>query len=561
MALAAPSVNDMFAGLPAEQRVDRFEAFKSAMSKCHADAYAQASRGEVRFERYQGIVKSASANPASQIEALRSEMTTKAMSPEAVAEVQGALDRLSDIQKDWTLSNPLNTTPYGNLGLVPYDLDPALALLVPRSFILRNSISRIGGIGQAKEYRRITGVSNSNTGGVANLSTFFSSATASTQFGGSGGPSLQRPNKISYAADRHVVSYVEQGVSDEVFMEAQYAGQGYTDLRQLSHTAALWAHMLGEERNLLYSRSSGTGYVGALATPVVTSANLTKAAATTTGGTFVGGTDTVYFKLTYSSGVGESVATAEQSQAVTGSNNSVTLTFSAIPAAALATNVYFGTTSGTYTNKVTFTSSSTTLLTAGSGSYTAPSSDGSANSLGYDGLLTVLTDSTQSGYTKRLNAALSTTEPGAEFQDAFGSLYASVIADPEMIITTGAIRRELAKSIQTQGNPTGYRLNLEAGSDGVTIGSVVSAIANEYTGRMVDVVAHPYAPAGSAIIWSKTLPFPDSGISETTQVVNVTDMNVIEWPVIQMSYDISTYQYGTMIHRAPAWSGSITGIQ
>ena len=104
MALAAPSVNDMFAGLPAEQRVDRFEAFKSAMSKCHADAYAQASRGEVRFERYQGIVKSASANPASQIEALRSEMTTKAMSPEAVAEVQGALDRLSDIQKDWTLT-------------------------------------------------------------------------------------------------------------------------------------------------------------------------------------------------------------------------------------------------------------------------------------------------------------------------------------------------------------------------------------------------------------------------------------------------------------------------
>ena len=78
---------------------------------------------------------------------------------------------------------------------------------------------------------------------------------------------------------------------------------------------------------------------------------------------------------------------------------------------------------------------------------------------------------------------------------------------------------------------------------------------------MVDVIAHPYMPAGAAIIWSKTLPFPDSGISETTQVVNVTDMNVIEWPVIQMSYDISTYQYGTMIHRAPAWSGAITGIQ
>ena len=78
---------------------------------------------------------------------------------------------------------------------------------------------------------------------------------------------------------------------------------------------------------------------------------------------------------------------------------------------------------------------------------------------------------------------------------------------------------------------------------------------------MVDVIAHPYMPAGVALVWSKTLPFPDSGISETTQVANVTDMIVVEWPVIQMSYDISTYQYGTMIHRAPTWSGAITGIQ
>ena len=544
----------MFAGLPAEQRVDRFEAFKTAMSQCHAEAYAKAARGEVRFERYQGIVKTASANPASQIEALRSEMTTKAMSPEAVAEVQGALDRLSDIQKDWTLSNPLNTTPYGNLGLVPYDLDPALALLVPRSFILRNSISRIGGIGQAKEYRRITGVSNSATGGVANQSTFFSSASASAQFGGSGGPTLQRPAKISYAADRHVVSYVEQGVSDEVFMEAQYAGQGYTDLRQLSHTAALWAHMLGEERNLLYSRSSGTGYVGALSAP----ASVT--AAGTTGGSLTSGT-TYYYQLTYSTGVGETLPTSITSTSPGGSNTAITFTPASMPAAALAINVYIGTVSGTWTNKFTSTGSSVTATAIGSGSYTAPSSDASANSLGYDGLLTVLTDPNQSGYVNRLNNTLSTTEPGAEFQNAFGSLYASVIADPEAIVTTGAIRRELAKSIQQQGNPTGYRLNLEAGSDGVTIGSVVSAIANEYTGRMVDVIAHPYMPAGAAIIWSKTLPFPDSGISETTQVVNVTDMNVIEWPVIQMSYDISTYQYGTMIHRAPAWSGAITGIQ
>ena len=35
---------------------------------------------------------------------------------------------------------------------------------------------------------------------------------------------------------------------------------------------------------------------------------------------------------------------------------------------------------------------------------------------------------------------------------------------------------------------------------------------------------------------------------------------VIEWPQIGMTYDISSYQYGTLAFRAPAWSGAITGI-
>jgi len=556
MAFAAPRVDELFGGLPAEQRVDRFEAFKSALADCHRKALSATQRGEWTFVAKQGIVKTASAN--SQIDSLREQMISKAMTPDQVADVQSALDRLGDIQKDWTLTNPLSSA-VGTYGLVPYDLDPALALLVPRSFILRNSVSRIGGIGQAKEYRRILGVSNSNTGGVANLNTFFNSNTASTNFPSPSGVALQRPAHINYAADRQIRSYVEQGVSDSVNFEAQYAGQGYADIRQLSHTSLVWAHMLGEERNLLYARSSGTGYVGALATPVV--GGFTSAAATTTGGTLVGGTDTLYFKITYSSGMGETLASAEGSRAVSGTNNSVTIAApSSLPVGVVAWNVYSGTTSGTYTSKTTVTINTATILSAGSGSFTVPVAAADSSSVAYDGLLTVLTDPTQAGYTKRLNATLSTTEPGAEFQDAFGSLYSSVIADPEVILTTGAIRRELAKSIQQQGNPTGYRLNLEAGADGVTIGSVVSAIANEYTGRMVDVIAHPYMPTGCAVIWSKHLPFPDSGVTETTQVANVVDMQIIEWPTIQLSYDISSYQYGTMLHRAPAWSGAITGI-
>ena len=562
MAIAAPSMNDLFGGLPEDKRVDAFEAYKAELAKCYARTDAAAARGELSFEKGVGIVKRESA--VDHVAALREQVAgniDKGLMADDAAQIQGVLDRLADIQKDWTTTNPLTGNgSFSNYGLVPYDLDSALAMLVPRSFVVRNQIARTKGIGQAAEYRRILGVSNSGTGGVSNLSTFFTSQTASTAFGG-GAVNLQRPGKISYAADRQIRGYVEQGVSDEVMDIAQYQGQGYTDLRALSHTALTWATMLGEERNFLNGRSSGTNYLGAIATPVVTGANLTSAAATTTGGTFVGGTDTVYYKLTYSSSFGESVATAEQSRAVTASNNSVTLTFSSIPANALAVNVYFGTVSGTYTNKVTSTASTITLLTAGTGSYTAPAADGSASAYGFDGLVSALTDPSTAGYVKRLNSVLSTSEPGGDFQDGFASLFTSVLADPDVVLTTAAIRRELSKNIQSNSGTTGYRLNLQSGDDGVTIGSVINGLTNESTGKVVDLQVSPYLPAGVALLWSKTLPFPDSGVTTTSEFRAVQDLMVIDWPRIQMSSDASSYILGTMLHKAPAWSGAITGIQ
>ena len=56
MALAAPSIDDLFGGLPAEQRVERFEAYKSALSAIHSRTLNKAARGEISFERGRGIV-------------------------------------------------------------------------------------------------------------------------------------------------------------------------------------------------------------------------------------------------------------------------------------------------------------------------------------------------------------------------------------------------------------------------------------------------------------------------------------------------------------------------
>lgn len=554
MAFAAPSVDDLFGGVAAAERVDRFEQFKSVLSDCQNRSIAAASRGEVQFVRNQGIVKSAS--PTTDLDALRSEMTTKAMTPDQAADVQSALDRLAEINKDWSLTNPLSSS-VGTFGMVPYDLDPALALLVPRSFVVRNSVPRTTGIGQAAEYRRITGVSNSGTGSVSNLNTFFSSSSVTSSWDNSN-ITRNRPAKISYAADRHVVPFTEQGVSDSVTMQSQFAGMGFADLRQLSHTAALWAHMIGEERNLITGRgTSANGYSGSLTQPVI--ANFTSAA--TTGGSLSG---TLYYKVTLDSGFGETLATSSEGSQALSSNTAVTITANTanLPAAAVRWWVYSGTSTGVYTSKTAVVGSSVTITAAGSGSYTVPSAAADSSSAAFDGLIATFTNTSISGYVARQNGTLSTTEPAKEFQDAFSSLFSSVIADPDVVLLDGSTRRALAKAIQASGGGnTGYRIAYDGG-EGLNVGSVVTGLVNEVTGKLVDVVASPYMPSGTALIWTKQLPFPDSGISQTTEVRNVqgADLTVIEWPVTSLNYELSTYQYGTMLHRAPAWSGAITGI-
>ena len=551
MAYAAPALDQLFSGLPADEQVRRFEAYKSALSAVHSSTINAHRRGEISFDPQRGIQKRAGV--AERIESFKTEIS-KAVSGDQLAAVQSSLDGLADLQKDLTLTSPLNNTVSGISGLVPYDLDPVLSLLIPKELYLRNSIARIKAQGQALEFRRITGVSNAGVGGVANLSTFFSSTSASTSFGGI---SLNRPTKITYAADKIVKSFVEQGLSDSVSLQAEFAGQGYTDLRQLSHTALIWAHFLGEERNLL----------NAVSTALSTSGLTFTAAPDTTGTGITTGSASSVCQVTLSSAYGETAPlSAGTITTVSGQGAKWTFTGS-IPAGTVAINMYV-TIGGTVYKTTTPSTAATgpTGLAYASGA-TVPSSDGSYNTYaagsnsatGYDGFISTL--ATSGGYVNALNALISSqSEPGGFVQDALVSLYNSSMADPEVIFTTAAVRRALAKAIQSNASNAAYRLNYETGSNGVTVGSLINAIQNEATGTMVDLITHRFMPAGTMVIHQKQLPFPDSGVSQTVEVHNVVDSMIIEWPQIGFSYDVSSYTYGALAFRAPAWSGLVTGI-
>lgn len=550
MGHAVPQPSDMFSDTTDPVQVaQRFEQYKGALSAEHQKAAA----GGRAFAPGVGIVE----DPAAKTKAIqgRVEAITKSIGPDVAASVQAELDSLNsaltaDIGKDWTLPG---TAP-NSATLVPYDLEAPAKLLVPRLTPLRNGLPRDKGQGSARQFRVIDGWSNSGFGGVADKSPFMDSQTTTETFGPM---TLRRGKKIEYASHDESVAYVEMSLSDQVNWAAQFAGQGYQDIRSLSQTALLWAHLGGEERALLYGRGpSGNGYAGAIGAPVIATSTAT------TGGTIAAGTYPVV--VTARTGFGESVISNNPGVTTTGTTSTITVNVTTAPNGALGYNVYVGTAGGavgTAKLQTSFAGNTVTLTSLSTTGATNPGAvDTSVQARGYDGFLTVQSDPNRSGYVKTLNAALSSANPGDEFQVAFLSLWQSVKADPDHIWVDGGTAKKLGDLLKTATGNSSYRLQLNGDGHGHFLGSMVTGIENQVTRKMVPFDVHPWMPTGTALIRSETLPIPDSHVSQTASVVSVQEYMSVDWPVVQFTYDASTYWYGTLVHYAPKWSGLINGI-
>lgn len=568
---AVPSPSEMFSDATDGTAVaQRFEAYKTTL----ANANAASLNGDVALSPIEGGGQHIVPNTAKRSTALleRVETITKSLSAEQAAGLQSELDALKgvlegDISKDWSINFP-NTA-----GLVPFDLQAPAKLLVPRATPLRNSIPRSKGMGTAAQFKRILGWTNSGVGGVVDAMAFMNSESVSTAFGPI---SLRRGPKINYASDSKTVAYVEQGLSDMVTWKAQFAGQGFQDIRSLSQTALLWASLGGEERAMMFARgASGNGYAGAVSAPVISGATAT------TGGTIAAGTYQI--TVTARAGGGETVISNRVAQVTTGATSTITITVATEPTGALGYNLYVslaGGGAGSETFQTSFVGNTYTLTTPPTSSGAAiPGADSTVSANGYDGFLTVQTDPAQSGYVKRVNANIAGNATAAlnvgdkPWQDAFLAMYGGTVnpgggangnkllADPDEIWVDGQTRSSLGQWLKLAASVTGYRLTIAADErSGATVGSVVSGINNQVTGRMVDFNVHPYMPLGCSLIRSRTLPVPDSEVSNTAEVRNVQDYMSVEWPVIQFTYDQSTYWFGTLVHYAPAWSGALLGL-
>lgn len=513
---------------------------------------------------------------------------TKSMGPEALATLTSALDAMKaqvpDLVKDLTTSSPVAT------GLVAYDLEAPAKMLTPKPTPIRNMLPRRRGIGLNHQFKRITGFTGTGTGGVGVIrpgitdttqNDFKMSGSANSQFWGRG-------PKITYAGDSQTVPYIQYSLSDEVNWSAQFAGQGYQDIRALSRNALLWSSMLMEERVLLYGRGTAAGYSGILAAPTGVAGAARASVAGETG--ITNAAANAYVRVVAEMGdLGVSQATAPSAAIAFTTGQVIDVTYT-LPAGATGARVFISSAAGadpgdaarwlyTFTgggvfggrsgyNKITIqgtlpaagTVPTAWPLSAGGTANLTAADGGSAVAAEYDGILPYCTGA-NAGYTTKLNTTFSTLNPGVEYQTAFASMYDAVKASPDRILMQGRDRKQISDAIKGQAN-SNYQIKLAQDDiSGYTLGTLATAILNEVTGDQVNLQVHPWLPQGNSLILSDTLPIPDTNVDSVFAVYNVQDMMGVDWPVNQFAYEASSYWFGTLVCYAPAWLGSVVGIQ
>jgi hypothetical protein len=562
MTLTAPRGREMFSDAKTDKDIaTRFEQYLGALNK----SFDRTHRGEVAFNPGDNVLTK-NASPTATLEAAYNALAlNKSASPEVLAGIKAGLETQkmasADLGKDFTLTSPLST------GYVPYDLEAPAKFLIPLTTPLRNMTPRLAGQGTSRRFKRITGISNSGTGGVAALNPFITDTSTMT----AGSLTLRRGPVITYAGDEKSAVYKQMGLSDNVTWSAEFSSLGYGDARELSHTAVLYASMLADERAILGARGTDAGvYVGALSAPSAPTSTARTAAAGETGNT--ANIASITFKVSAVTMQGETLPSSASSantslSAATGKVIDVTITDVTgavgynIYGSTDATNYFLWAQTGYNLGTVQFTGAGTggAINTAGTGPVGAATDSLAA---AYDGYLSVLLDPTQAGVVSRLNAAFSTSTPGSEYQNVFATLYANVRSDPDRILINGFDRKQLSNAVIAGTTTPGYRLQITQDEvSGVTLGSMVTTIVNEVTGKPVDLQVHPFMPQGNSLVLSDTLPVPNSNVSATVEYHLPQDYVGINWPVTQHLYEIGSYWYGALCHYAPAWSASVVGIR
>ena len=468
-------------------------------------------------------------------------------------------------------------------GLTAYDLEAPAKTLYPVLTPLRNRSPRVSGRGGIQaNWRAVTGIN------TAKLS--------------AGVVEGKRGGIITTGTAEYLAAYKGIGLEDTVTFEAQYAGQGFEDIKARAVRGLLQSLMIQEEMIIL----GGNGSAVALGKP--DAPTLTENLAAVLPGTFKSATKYKvgvvaltlegYNLASVSGGIVQTYSRtnggADAADTVNGGTSTpsdlteITITTSGVDtqsvnmstpvvAGAVAYAWYWGPSAGDQVLGAITTINSyaaTVLQGAGTGKHSAlVAADYSKNSLVFDGLLAQLWKTSSGAYIKNM-ATLALKGTGTpltagtdgtitEFDVALQSLWDNYRLSPTRMIVSGQEMNYIRKKVLT-GSATGaQRFVFSADQNGMMGGVMVNAYLNPFgmgAAKPIPIELHPNMPPGTVLFDTDDLPYTLSGVTNLKQIRTRQEYYQIEWPLRTRKYEYGVYADEVLQNYFPPAFGIITNI-
>lgn len=479
----------------------------------------------------------------------------------------------SELAKAWTQSGSATQ------GITAYDLEAPAKKLYPVITPLRNKIPRTSGRGGIQaNWRAITGI---NTGGLS----------AGVGQGNRGGV-------IATSTANYSAAYVGLGLEDYATFEADYAAEGFDDIKALTVEGLLRSLMIQEERIILGGNNSLA--LGQCGTPTLSSA--------TTGGSITGatgGAKTTYVQCValtlegylnasvsggvpgavartnadgstdnYGGGSSQPSAAANVVNGTSTDTNSVSASVTAVNGA-VAYAWFWHTTSGQQALGAITTINSykiTTNTPTGTQLASSLTADNSQNTLVFDGLLTQLAKVGSNSYIYRM----ATGTPGTgtpltsdgvggivEIDAALKSFWDNYKLSPDAIYVSSQEQTNISAKILAGNANTSQRFTFNVDQGMIGGGTMVRSYLNKYSmsgAKEIPILLHPNMPPGTIMFYSSQIPYPLSNVANVVQMRMRRDYYQIEWPMRSRKYEYGVYCDGVLQNYFPPAFGFITNI-
>ncbi len=456
-------------------------------------------------------------------------------------------------------------------GLTFYDLELGAKFLYPVLTPLRNEIPRTSGKGGIQaNWRAITKI---NSSGV--------------RIGVSGG---NRGAVMAVATADYNAAYKGIGIESNVDFEAQYAGQGFDDIRAIAARTGLEALMLGEE--ILLLGGNGTVALGTTPTPALS--------ALTTGGACTDGTirvicvaltlegyvdssiaDGIPLSITrtnadgssdtFGGGSAQKSATATVVLSAGTSVQSVACTVTAVSGAVGYAWFWSDGAAGseklgalTTVNKYTITTDNGTGTQTGAD---LPASDNSVNNLSFDGLLTQAAKSGSNAYLYSMDGSPLTADNAGgvvQIDTALKHFWDTLRLSPDCIWVNSQEAGNIGKLVAAgTGGSSNFRVNVDVRDGMIAGGIMIKEYLNRFSmagGQVIPIRIHPNLPAGTILFTTSRLPYPLSNVTNVMQVRARQDYYQIEWPLRSRKYEYGVYADEVLQHYFPPSLGVISNI-